>query len=182
MLTDKLLHGMAMQAANMVKTELRYKKQFGGLLAVYSEGKGLHRMRTVEHLIIEKCGEDWMSNGRAKDVVCRILHEAVGLIAVDAIVIASIIDRFESNEAFGQLSRDEQKQIIDGAHPRNLPQYFTSEEAVASVAQTPERVCILHQKLVGSLFIGEPEVKFFPQCDFSGRMKMFGNEVPNVPA
>lgn len=55
-MTDALLKGMAVQVANMAKTDLRYRHQINGILATYFEGRGLRRMRKTEKTCQEIAG------------------------------------------------------------------------------------------------------------------------------
>jgi hypothetical protein len=176
--TDELLKGLAHQGANMAKTDLRYRHQINGVIAFYCEGAGLHRMRKVELEIEAKFGRDWLNSGQAKDTAYGVLRLAVKAQPPDAIVIVNAADKFETTTVFDALSNGEKERVFRSQHPRDLPQYFQPHDALVSVAQSPERVCVFSQRLRGDLLIGEPEVRFFPQSAFDGRLKIYGVDPP----
>lgn len=177
-MTDNLLKGLAHQGANMAKTDLRYRHQINGVLAFYLEGEGLHRMRKLELEIEGKFGRGWLDSGKAKDIVSGLLCLATKACSPDAIVIVTGADKFEPTAAFDALTEDEQERVFRSQHPRDMPQYFEPHDALVSVAQSPERVCVFTQRLRGDLLIGEPEVRFFPQAAFDGRLKIYGVDPP----
>ena len=178
-MTDELLKGLATQAANMAKTEIRYRHQLNGILAIYHEGQGLHRLRKIEQEVEEKCGKAWLDSGRAKDILFGVLATGAKALPPDAIVIATGGDRFEPTAALLALSPEDQMRIRDAHHPRELPQYFQPHDVLMVLVQTPDRVCIYTQRLgPRGMLLGEPEIKCGPQSAFDGRLKMFGVEPP----
>ena len=186
-ITDALLQGMTAQVANMAKTEMRYHHQLNGILAIYQEGEGLHRMRKVERLIEEYEGKAWLNSGRAKDIVFGVLSLAggstglpTGVAAPDAIVIATAGDRFEPTAALLALPPEEQDRIMRTTLPREAPEYFQPHDVLMVLAQTAERVCVRTQRLrmPGALLVGEPEIRCGPQEGFDGRLKLYGVAPP----
>jgi hypothetical protein len=173
-MTDEELKGLAAQCANMAKTEMRNKRSFSAILASYHEGEGLHRMRDLEKQIIRMAGEDWLNKGGAKDLVFDLMRHATSLTPPDAFAFASVANNFEPTALFERLPLEEKQRLAtDG---RVKEGYFQPHDILAVTVQTPERVCLYKQRLQGALFIGEPDLFFGPQADFSGRMKMFGKE------
>jgi hypothetical protein len=67
------------------------------------------------------------------------------------------------------------------AHHRALQQGLLSiQDAFFAVAQTTERVCFYTQSCERGRFLDQPEVKFFDQDQFDGRLKMFGEAMRNL--
>lgn len=164
----------------MAKTELRYRHQLNGILAIYFEGEGLRRLRKIEKLVEEQCGVAWLNSGRAKDILFGVLCAGAKAIAPDAIVIVTAADKFVPTDAFEVLPDAEKDRLFRDNHPRDMPQYFQPHDILISLAQTPERVCLYHQRFDSKRFqfIGEAEVKIGPQDGFDGRLKMYGVEPP----
>lgn len=181
MITDGLLKGMCLQAANMAKTDLRYRHQLNGILAIYNQGEGLHRLRKIEQFAEEKVGKDWLNSGRAKDMIFGALCGGATRIEPDAIVICTGVDQYQQTPAFDALPYEERQRIAHSGHPRDLPAYFQPHDALMAVAQTPERACLYLQKMQvpGFLLIGEPKIHFLNQSEFDGRLKMYGVELPH---
>lgn len=178
-MTDAELQGLTAQAFNMAKREMEQHKRFNFLFACHhaSEG-GLNRMRKVEELIIERLGEGWLNSGRAKDAGFGVLRAATDRMPPDAVVFATISNKFEPTEKLRALPIDQQRTLLtlksaNEYHKLAKRGLFTIHDALVCTAQTPERVCIYTQKLKGD---DRPETHLFDQANFGGRMKMFGVE------
>lgn len=174
-ITDKQLQGMCAQVANMAKTELRTGRGLHGIIASYIEGEGLHRMRKVEALAIERLGEDWTNSPAAKEMVFSGLALCAKATKPDAFVLCTGGDNYRQNASFDALPREEQERLMDAYHPKHMPEYFRAHDVLMVTAQTPERVCIYVQdmRIPGYLLIGEPEIRFWPQSANVGRLKLF---------
>jgi hypothetical protein len=178
-LTDEQLHGLGAQACNMAKLDME-QGGFHFLLASYHEcdERKLHRMSKIEALIVERVGEDWLNNSRTKDIGFKMLRTAVDLLPPDALVFATMTNRFISTAKFHQLTREQQSKLLAAGHDR----YHQAVKeglldicyALVVIVQTPERVCIYQQNMDRGQPVGKPETHFVPQEEFDGRMKMFG--------
>jgi hypothetical protein len=162
-MTDDLLKGLAAQAANMGKADIQHRGELHGVLAVYYEGQGLHRMRKVEALLIEKCGKGWLNDEGAKHAIFGILCFGANVIPPDAIVVAFAANLYVSNKA--------------GDKGPKVP-----GDRLISIAQTKDRVCLRDQELRGGSLIGEPKIVFVDQIDWKGRLKLFGEPPPDIAA
>ncbi|HEU0180345.1 MAG TPA: hypothetical protein VFV58_39415 [Blastocatellia bacterium] len=177
-MTDAELKGIAAQALNMAKVDLRQKKSFGMLIATLHQGETLHRMRKVEAEIAERLGDDWLNSGATKNAAFGILRFAVDIVKPDAVALVSVINRFGTTPALMALPEAEIRAHLDqGAdhqHELVAQGLLTVRDALNALVQTPERVCTCVQNIQGRLFIGKPEFMLNDQKDFDGRLKMFG--------
>ncbi len=171
-MTDELLKGLAAQASNMAKMEMRSHHQLNGLLAVYYEGDGLHRLRKIERLAVEHYGEDWLNSGQAKEIIFGVLCAGALALPPDAIAVATVVTAYWRTPAFDALPTEERELV--GDDPGRYPEYLKPHDALMSIVQTSERVCISTHRLQGSLLIGQPEISVGPQEGFGGRIKMYG--------
>jgi hypothetical protein len=180
-MTDEELKGIAAQALNMAKRDLE-RKRFNFLLAVYHERDThkLHRMEKVEKFIISKLGENWLNQGKTKDLGFGLIRGAVNFMPPDAVVFVTVCNMFTPTEKFNKLPVAEKKKLMDEGHDRHHEAVreglLTLSDALLAMAQTPQRICIYQQAISEKEFIGQPETKFMPQEDFGGRLKMFGKE------
>lgn len=175
---DEELKGMAVQGFNMFKRDVE-RGHFNFLLASYHVGQGIHRMSMIEAEIIERLGENWLDSGRTKDIGFRILRLATRLLPPDAVIIATIINRFSATEKIAELSREQQEELLRASHDRHHQAvkdgYLKVCDALMVCAQTPERVCLCHQDIDRRLRpIGASDTKFWDQDGFDGRLKMYG--------
>lgn len=175
-LSDPQLEGLAAQAFNMARTDIE-RGTFNFLLASYHAGERLHRMRKIEQLVIERCGEDWLNSEPMKDHVFGLLRLFLALAPPEAMVFACVINKFIPTEKFDALEMDAQKKILTGGHPghhRAVQQgYLRIVDALTAIAQTTERICIRNQGINADV----PEVSFWAADEFEGRMKLYGGEV-----
>jgi len=180
-MTDRVLEGLCYQAANMAKVDLRMKRWRSILLATYHEGETLYRMRKFEREIEERLGEDWLEHGGSKDLGFGMLQYACTLSPPDAIVIVSVVNKFRPTKALETLPPEEIEYHLnrhpDGHkhHHEMLKQgLLTMCDALACIAQTPERVCMYSQDIMGrGVFTGKPDVHFSDASHFDGRLKMY---------
>jgi hypothetical protein len=178
-MTDEALRGIAAQCANLCKTEMRNKRSFNALIATYNKSDGLHRMRKIERTIIEMCGEDWLNNGAAKEAAFGVMRMGLSVIPQECIVFATVANDFEPTARFERLPKEEKHRIAK--EPGNIwdrvkAGYFEPHDALVVTVQTPQRVCVYKQRMLGaSLFVGEPIVGCCDQVNFYGRQKMFGD-------
>jgi hypothetical protein len=138
----------------------------------------------LEQSIRDEAGDNWLNSWRAKDLVFGTLACGAAMMPPAAIIFASIINDWRSQPAFNELPEEKRVQILNEAAPRKYPSYFVAQDALMSIGQSPERVCLLRQRLEpdGSLS-GEPDITFIAQADFSGRGKLFGVELdPEIVA
>lgn len=183
-MTDPELHGIALQALNMAKRDLR-GGSFNFLIAAYHAGEGLHRMTKIEQMIIGKLGEGWLNSGHTKDVGFGLLQLATALRPPDAVVVVTCCNVFKPSEKFKALPAAEQEvhlevmrtQGHDKHHEMVRAGLLTMVDALTATAQTAERVCLAVQE-VG------PDTKtkshFFVQDEFGGRIKMYGNSLQEI--
>lgn len=160
-MTDKLLEGLAAQAANMAKADLQLRGQINGVLANYFEGQGLHRMRTIETLLEQNVGKDWLNLDGAKHHIFGVLCYGASLITPDALVVAFAANAYYSNAAGDKVEKVPGDRLI-------------------AIAQTKERVCLRDQEIRGRLVIGEPRIMFVDQADWKGRLKLYGEAPPEI--
>lgn len=179
-MTDKQLEGLGAQAANMAKRDMEQREGgFHFLLATYhDEDKQLHRMTRIEALIVERLGENWLNNGRAKDIGFGVLRIAIDHLPPDAVIFATIVNRFTPTAAFRQLSHEQQTELLDSPHNRHHEAVREGLlevcDALTATVQTPSRVCFYWQNFAHGQPVGKPETTFANQDQFDGRLKMFG--------
>jgi hypothetical protein len=173
-MTDELLKGLAAQAFNIAKKDME-RGVFTALIASYFEGEGLRRMKVVEKRIAATLGEDWLNSGHKKDVAFDCIRFCVDHVPPDVVIIATVINRFTPTAKFHALPVERKKKLAgsgDECHQAVRDGWLTVCDALNVIAQTPERVCLYLQNLDGS----NAECEFFPQAQFGGRLKMFGEE------
>lgn len=179
-MTDKLLRGIAAQALNLVKTEMRVAGKWGGFLfGIYHESEGLKRMRSIERMIADALGEDWLDHGRTKDHGYGVLRAACDLFEPDAVAMVSAVNQFEPTDKLRAMGEDAMREMCDAGHDRHLQGVreglFLLHDALISLAQSPELVCVCTQRLgPNKIHVGAPDMKVISQEDWDGRMKMFG--------
>jgi hypothetical protein len=181
-MTDPALEGIAAQAFNMAKLDLE-RGSFNFLLASYYAGEGLHRMRQIEALIISRLGENWLNSGQTKDIGFQMLRMACDALPPEAFVFATVINKFEPTAKLRALPPEEYRKLINAKsheehHAAVKQGLLAVHDALACTAQTSERVCLYTQTYYPKRIepIGRPDVQFFNQSEFAGRMKMFGEE------
>lgn len=178
-MTDAELQGLCAQALNMAKRDLE-RDRFNFLLASYHEGAGLHRMTTIEKLIIERLGEEWLNSGRAKDHAFYMLRTATDLLPPDAVIFVTGANQFKPTAALLAMPESSQAELMnqghDGHHKAVEEGLLEVVDTVLVTGQTPERVCHYVQEVRRDRFVGQPEVRFCQQGDFSGRLKMYGEQ------
>jgi hypothetical protein len=98
-------------------------------------------------------------------------------VAPDAFIIVTAGNAFKPTEKLQKLSFQERQTILNGGQDRHhlpvregLPELV---DCLSALAQTPERVCRYVQTVDHGWSVGQPEVRFFDQKDFDGRMKMY---------
>src|SRR5215813_11673518 len=94
-MTDPELQGLAAQALNMARRDIEQKGALQGLLAMYYEGQGLHRLTMVEELLAKQLGVDWMDHDRKKAIGFDVMRHATEQMHPDAVAVAVAINRFE---------------------------------------------------------------------------------------
>ncbi len=176
-MTDAELEGLGMQALNILK----HRIETGGrpwLLASYHVGEPMRPLLTVEALIEERLGEDWMNHGGKKDAAFRVLRIATGMLPPDAMVIGMAANMFQPTERLWALPRAEAMAILNAGHDRHhravAEGLMEVHDGLTCIAQTPERVCICSQRVEGRQFVNRPDVQLFAQAHFDGRLKFFG--------
>lgn len=180
-MTDAQLQGLAAQGLNLMRRDIE-RGGFNFLLASYVEGGQLHRMKSVEALIIERLGEPWLNCGRTKDLGFGVLAYVASLKPPDAIVICAPINRFVPTPKFEALDADVQERMAreggnDRHHARVKQGYFRIVDSLMAHAQTAQRIC----NYVEAVGAGTPpEVHFFDQDKFDGRLKMYGRTTQEV--
>jgi hypothetical protein len=171
-MTDAELEGIARQALNVVQTEIRNKRQFNFYFGAYFEGEGLRRMSKIEAELIERLGEDWLNSGVKKDYGFAVLRLATAVLLPHAAVLVTAMNMFKSNKAFDSLSPERQKYYTKG-HDRNhegvKAGYFDLKDALAAIAQTPERICMAVQ------ILGEERIesRISDLSEYDGRTKLY---------
>jgi hypothetical protein len=121
-LTDAQLHGLAAQACNMCKRDMERREFDGFFLAAYnaSDERPLFRMVKIEKLLNERLGEDWLNSGRTKDCGFGLLRACIDTMPPDAIIIATVANRFKPTEKFyKQLTAEEQRNLLDATHDQH---------------------------------------------------------------
>lgn len=182
-MTDPQLQGLALQALNLAKKDYE-RGHFSFLLASYSEGETIHRMKRVEATISEKLGSDWLNDARKKDAAFGILR-AISMVApVDALMIVTGCNMFVPTPALLERPIEEQGALMHHGHDRHHKAVkeglLSVADGLVSVAQTPLRMCSYVQRIGRAGFLDAPEVHFFDQCNFAGRLKMFGKSEVEV--
>ena len=179
-MTDAELQGIALQALNIAKTEFEHAGSFGGLLASYHHGSGLHRMTQVEQAIREKVGEDWLDNESKKSHVFSVLRWICRAAPPEAMVFATAVNAFLPTEKLIHMGPEALEKMLDSGHKRHHQAVqeglLSLQDAFLAVAQTAQRVCLYTQTCERGRFLGQPDVKFFDQDHFDGRLKMYGTE------
>ena len=175
-MTDQELEGFAAQAFNLARTEWKQKNKFNFLLAGSYDGY-LCRFRTLETLIIEKCGEDWLNSSAKKHAVSQIIRMGTKLLAPPGLCIVAIADRWKTTKAFDAVPKSEQKKILEGPcearHAATALGLLEAEEVLIAVAQTPQRVCFYTRQL-SELETTKPDVQTGDMATFDGTMKLYG--------
>jgi hypothetical protein len=178
--TDAELQGIALQALNIAKTEFEHTGSFGGLLASYHHGSGLHRMTEVEAMIRERLGHDWLDNGHKKDAAFSVLRWICRVAPPEAMVFATAINAFLPTEKLIQMGPEAIRKVLNEGHKRHHQAVqeglLSLQDAFLAVAQTAERICFYTQTCERGRFLGQPDVHFVDQDQFDGRLKMFGTK------
>lgn len=178
LLSDAVLQGLAAQALNLAKRDFEQGK-FNFLLASYHESDGprLHRMQKIEALIVERLGEDWLNNGRKKDIGFDMLRTATHILPPDAIVFVTAANRFESTAKLNALPDAQRIAMLNTNHDRHLQMVkeglLEIHDGFSAIVQTPTRVCSYFQDFDRGEPVGKPITMFIPQADFDGRLKMY---------
>jgi hypothetical protein len=179
-MTDAELQGIALQALNMAKTEFEHTGSFGGLLAIYHQDKGLHRMTQIEVLIREKFGEDWLNNARKKEAAFHVLRIACSILRPEAVIFATAINAFRPTKKLMQMGSEAIEEILDRGHPGHHKAVqdglLSIRDAFFASAQTAQRVCLYTQTIQHGRFTGQPDVHFLDQNQFDGNLKMYGTK------
>lgn len=167
-----------MQALNLAKSDMQFKRWNSFLLACYHGGQ-LHRMRKVERLIEERLGEDWLNHGEAKDWGYGLIRLCMKLSPPDAVIFVMAVNKFTPTEKLLAASPEIKQEFIDGGHDRQhqgvKEGYFEVRDALCAISQSPETVCIVTQPLLRyGVFTDQPDIHTFRQAGFDGRMKMYG--------
>src|SRR5947209_5590421 len=179
-MTDAEFQGIGAQSLNMAKRDLE-RGDFNFMFASYfaSDRPPLHRMTKVEQLVVARLGVDWLNSGGTKDIGFYVLRCAVELLPPDAVVIATVVNRFVPTARCRALPEGQQWELANSSHARQheavAEGLLTINDAIYAVVQTPTRVCQYVQDLNPRRRpTGQPEASFHAQEDFSGRLKMFG--------
>jgi len=177
-MTDAEMVGLAAQALNLAKLDIE-RGRFVFVLASYHEGAPLHRMKTIERLIVERLGKKWLEYGQTKDLGFGMLRAACDILPPDALVIVTAGDYFKPTEKMRALPEAERRAVLrkgnDGNAQAVKDGLFTSTNCLITIVQNPERVCQYLQDVAeDGQVVGAPQTMFFPQDQFSGRLKMFG--------
>jgi hypothetical protein len=137
-------------------------------------------MRSVEKLIVEVVGEDWLSHAWKKERAFGILRCTNSVMPLDAVAFVCVVDRWEGNAAFLALPAGEQERVYV-ENPKNREYFVPLDHLMASV-QTPERMCMYYQRLQmpALLLVGEPIVSFYDQAEFRGNLKLYGEPPADI--
>jgi hypothetical protein len=179
MLTDAELQGFAAQALNIAKHDIEQNGEFNFLLASYHESDTppIHRMTSIETLIIGRLGKDWLNNGRKKDVGFYMLRMAVKMLPPDAVVFATAANKFKATAKLAALPMKQQLDMLDTNHDRHHQMVkeglLELHDTLCVLVQTPTRVCQYAQEIHHGQFVGKPEMIFTAQAVFDGRLKMY---------
>jgi hypothetical protein len=177
-MTDAELQGVAAQVLNMAKRDIE-RGRFNFLFAAYhvSDTPPLHRMEKIEALVVERLGEDWLNSGEAKDIGFHVLRLAVDMLPPDAVVIATGANSFKATPRLRALPEARQRALLNGGHDKQHQAVAEGLlevcDAIVAIVQTKERVLQYVQEIGPHGPTGKPDAQFYPQADFSGRMKMF---------
>ena len=180
-MTDAALQGLAAQALNMARRDVEQSDEFNFLLAAYnaSNTPPFFRLRRIEALVVERLGKDWLNSGRTKDIGFDLLRLAVKILPPDAIVFVTAANAFKTTDKLAALPAAEQLALLRASHARHHQAakegLMEVHDSIVALAQTPTRICQYMQRVHHGAFVGKPETKFFPQEDFHGRMKMYGD-------
>jgi hypothetical protein len=176
--TDERLTFYAKQSLAIAKTELRVRKQLGGVLVAYRANFGLHRLTKVEGLFRELAGEAWLNDGGMKQAICETIRALNRVVPVEAMGMVTAVNMYVETDGYRALPVEERERVKD-ADWKN-PRYFTASEALVANLQTAERVCLYIQPFRGGLLVGDPNVKVESQEDFAGRMRFYGDAPPEM--
>lgn len=184
-MTDQELLGIARQCLNMARTDI----ELAGwptriVIAVYNAGDEppLHRMRTIEDLMLAMFGKGWLDSDAAKAAGFRMLRVALTAAlqrTPQAIAICTAANMFKPTAKYSALPRKEKVRIAKEArhvdyHRMAREGLFEIVDSFTAVAQTDQRVCNCSQPVRRGVFIGEPIVHYLDQADFVGSLKMYG--------
>lgn len=173
-MTDAELKGLGAQALNMAKRDID-RGEFNFLLASYyrCDVPPLHRMTTIEKLIAERLGQEWLNSGKAKDIGFNMLRLAVSLMPPDAVVIVTSANMFNPTPKLAGLPEAQQEELWNAPYAR---QHEAVKEglleicdAVYACVQTPTRVC----EYIQAVGFDRPQTRYCQQAQFGGRMKMY---------
>lgn len=185
-MTDAELHGLAMQALNMARRDVADPKiEFSFLLGLYHTGEGLYRPKRIEALVVEKLGVDWLNHGGKKDLGFELLRTAVQAMPPEGVIFVTATNRFIPTKKLLSRPVEEQDALHNSGHDKHHEAVkkglMEMLDGLTAVAQTPERVCLCHVVIARTDL--PPEVQFFDQDCFGGRLKMYGdpNHRPTRP-
>jgi hypothetical protein len=182
-MTDAQLEGIAAQALNLARLDLERGK-FNFLVACYHDGRGLHRMSTLESDINAKLGEGWLNSGETKDAAFGLFRFCVDILPPDAFIFVSVGNEFRPTAKLLALDEAKRLEIIGAGHDRHhravAEGLMTVRDVLQAVAQTPTQVCLRRQPCTprGMSLDEPPTTRMMPQDRFSGRLKMYGD--PNA--
>lgn len=186
-MTDDELTGLARQALNMAGKAYEQTDYGGMVLASCHAGEGIHRMEKVERLFEEKLGRRWLDDEQTKDIGFGMLRKVVDMFSEAppdvrpiAIIMVTATNMFVPTEKLTALPIEKQKRLINGSrkdhHQLAAEGYLRVVDSRTAVVQTPERVCFCTQEVKRGKLAGQPNVRHFAQDEFSGRMKMYGED------
>jgi hypothetical protein len=133
----------------------------------------------------DKLGKGWLGDDAKKDHGFYVLRLATAAMPPDAVILVSPTNMFKATAKAkavamanpGFLKRM-QTDTPEQRRERVAEGLLELIDSVTAVAQTPERVCTCAQRVDrGGAYVGQPQVMFFDQAQFDGRMKMFGAEI-----
>lgn len=187
-LSDAELQGIGAQALNMAKRDIE-RDAFNFLLASYcaADEIKLHRMVSVEAIMIERLGENWLNDWRRKKAGFAVLRGATDLMQPDALVFVTACNAFTPTDKFLALPPAQQEELRNKGHDYHHKAVkdglLEIHDILLAVVQTPERVCLYQQETNGhGEMIGPPETKFLAQEDFDGNLKMYGTSSEEAAA
>lgn len=185
-MTGPQLQGLAAQALNLAKSDIRNKRWRACLIATYHEGEQLYRMRKIENLLEERLGEYWLNDDDKKDMGFGLLRMAFLERPPDAVMWVTGANEFRVTEKLRALPEEKGRWWLAGGHERHHQAVreglMTIHDALVALAQSAELVCVYMQRVLpGAVFAGQPDVKFFPQADFDGRLKFYGTGKYTAP-
>jgi hypothetical protein len=179
-LTDAELLGLARQVLNIAKTEFELNGEAGFIMASYHANHGIHRTRSVEALLHNMLGENWLDDGDKKDYAFDVIRYATQQLPPDAVVFCTPCNVFKPTTKFEALPVEERHRLVmrskkghDEDHKMVAEGWLALSEAFNVVVQTPQRVCICSQEVRRGVLVGQPRADYFKQDDFHGRLKMF---------